>query len=339
MKTHKIDYFKWAFIITIILTVVLIIVYVVQFHGTLSSIHSDFADFGSYLGSITGLLAFAGVLYTIRESQKSDQIDNERTTFYNLLGLYQRQVDTIKYINDNTEKIGIEAFKEYANEARCLFYAHIMYYHIKSGKELPKEIIPDVNEKHFWEICRKYQVSSFSELRAIFIYHLEEGPLASLQFVYDIKDIIKSTDFNTSYHLAVTSICNRMIFDDKQYHQIYEIIRHTGDYLYGQYGRYLGQYYRNIYYLLNSLVDFKFKNDYSKIFRAQLSLDELTILLFNSMNYRSTRKTIFLLKEFDIFNNIDPDQLALFGYTVEEEKKSEIINLLFQEFRNDPENR
>lgn len=94
MKRPQIDIIKYALIATAIFTLILILVYVYRFHHGLSYNHNDFADFGSYLGSITGLLAFIGVLYTIKDSQINRQIDNERSTFYNLLGLYQHQVDT-----------------------------------------------------------------------------------------------------------------------------------------------------------------------------------------------------------------------------------------------------
>ena len=118
MKRPQIDIIKYALIATAIFTLILILVYVYRFHHGLSYNHNDFADFGSYLGSITGLLAFIGVLYTIKDSQINRQIDNERSTFYNLLGLYQHQVDTNKYTEHQIEKTGIEAFKAYAHEAR-----------------------------------------------------------------------------------------------------------------------------------------------------------------------------------------------------------------------------
>ena len=104
MKRPQIDIIKYALIATAIFTLILILVYVYRFHHGLSYNHNDFADFGSYLGSITGLLAFIGVLYTIKDSQINRQIDNERSTFYNLLGLYQHQVDTNKYTEHQIEK-------------------------------------------------------------------------------------------------------------------------------------------------------------------------------------------------------------------------------------------
>lgn len=83
----------------------------------------------------------------------------------------------------------------------------------------------------------------------------------------------------------------------------------------------------------------KYPNDYSKIFRAQLSSDELTVILFNSMSSQSTLKTISLLKKFDIFNNIIALELPISGYDTEKEIVIQTINSLFHEFIADSTNK
>ena len=77
----------------------------------------------------------------------------------------------------------------------------------------------------------------------------------------------------------------------------------------------------------------------SKIFRAQLSSDELTVILFNSMSSQSTLKTISLLKKFDIFNNIIALELPISGYDTEKEIVIQTINSLFHEFIADSTNK
>ena len=156
--------------------------------------------------------------------------------------------------------------------------------------------------------------------------------------IYEIKGIIMSSKIHEMYRIIVASICNRICIE-KRYQQLYKFIRNVGDYLYGQYGQYLGQYHRNIYYLLDSIQNFKYPNDYSKIFRAQLSSDELTVILFNSMSSQSTLKTISLLKKFDIFNNIIALELPISGYDTEKEIVIQTINSLFHEFIADSTNK
>ena len=81
------------------------------------------------------------------------------------------------------------------------------------------------------------------------------------------------------------------------------------------------------------------RDSYSKIFRAQLSSDELTVILFNSMSSQSTLKTISLLKKFDIFNNIIALELPISGYDTEKEIVMQTINSLFHEFIADSTNK
>ena len=337
MKRPQIDIIKYALIATAIFTLILILVYVYRFHHGLSYNHNDFADFGSYLGSITGLLAFIGVLYTIKDSQINRQIDNERSTFYNLLGLYQHQVDTNKYTEHQIEKTGIEAFKAYAHEARSLFYAYVIYHFIKDGEKFPSELtqVSKLDEQAFLEIYTKFGVHSTTELNVLL---KSRDPKYYYDTIYEIKGIIMSSKIHEMYRIIVASICNRICIE-KRYQQLYKFIRNVGDYLYGQYGQYLGLYHRNIYYLLDSIQNFKYPNDYSKIFRAQLSSDELTVILFNSMSSQSTLKTISLLKKFDIFNNIIALELPISGYDTEKEIVIQTINSLFHEFIADSTNK
>ena len=337
MKRSQIDIIKCALIATVIFTLILISVYVYRFHHGLSHNHNDFADFGSYLGSITGLLAFIGVLYTIKDSQINRQIDNERSTFYNLLRLYQHQVDINKYTDHQVETTGIEAFKAYAHEARSLFHAYVIYHFIKDGEEFPSELtqIGKLDEQVFQEIYTKFGVHSTTELNALL---RNRDPQYYYDTIYEIKDIIMTSKLHDMYRIITASICNR-ICTEKRYQQLYTFIRNIGDYLYGQYGQYLGQYHRNIYYLLDSIQNFKYPNDYSKIFRAQLSSDELTVILFNSMSSQSTLKTISLLKKFDIFNNIIALDLPISGYDTEKDIVMQTISSLFHEFITDSTNK
>lgn len=47
-----------------VLAIVMLLVYFFQFGGNLSNDHRRWGEFGSYFASVTGLLAFLGVIYT-----------------------------------------------------------------------------------------------------------------------------------------------------------------------------------------------------------------------------------------------------------------------------------
>lgn len=73
----------------------------------------------------------------------------------------------------------------------------------------------------------------------------------------------------------------------------------------------LGTYFRNAYYILEMASEFNSPKNYSKIFRAQLSKDELTLLFFNSFSSLSTPKTRELYLSADLFNNLELKDIRL----------------------------
>ncbi|HJF80804.1 putative phage abortive infection protein, partial [Phocaeicola plebeius] len=73
----------------------------------------------------------------------------------------------------------------------------------------------------------------------------------------------------------------------------------------------LGTYFRNDYYILDTVSDFKSPQKYSNIFRAQLSKKELAILFFNSFSSFSNHKTRQLYLDADLFNNLELKDIRL----------------------------
>ena len=61
--------------ISIAIAIVLLIAFICKFYNTnFSDDSTDWGNFGAYLGSITGLLAFSGVLINIHLTQKQSNI-------------------------------------------------------------------------------------------------------------------------------------------------------------------------------------------------------------------------------------------------------------------------
>lgn len=65
-------------IVVLIISVIMIIIYFVKFHAGLSDDLSDWGSFGDYFGSVAGLLAFLGVLYSLIQSNKATEEANEK---------------------------------------------------------------------------------------------------------------------------------------------------------------------------------------------------------------------------------------------------------------------
>jgi len=99
--------------------ILMIGLYFCNFHEGFSNKDSSWSSFGSYFGSISSLLAFAGILYTIHHSDKRAKVteqqirtQEERGVFFKMLELYQKQLDSVSYNGEKGTAVFL-CMKEY----------------------------------------------------------------------------------------------------------------------------------------------------------------------------------------------------------------------------------
>lgn len=92
---------------------------------------------------------------------------------------------------------------------------------------------------------------------------------------------------------------------------IAEACTKAANHCFALYKNQLGAYFRNTYYILEMASEFNSPQNYSKIFRAQLSKHELVLLFFNSFSSLSTPKTRELYLNADLFNNLELKDVRL----------------------------
>jgi hypothetical protein len=144
--------------------------------------------------------------------------------------------------------------------------------------------------------------------------------------------------FDCKSYYSYTSNVIKSTIVSKDIISMYKASRYVGDYIYKRNGYILGQYYRNIYYLMNMMADFKGVKTYSKIFRAQLSQHELLLLFYNAVSSQSTKKTVRYLLTYEIFNNINSDDIYLCN-SDEFDNVQDYITSILNEYLADPTNR
>lgn len=86
--------------------------------------------------------------------------------------------------------------------------------------------------------------------------------------------------------------------------------------LYEENGHFLGQYFRNMYYVLNT-IDQSSLNDtnkayYAHLYRAQLSRYELALGVFNAVWEKSSFDMVRLLLKYDILDDVYREDIVLF---------------------------
>lgn len=291
----------------LVVSVIMLGFYFCKFNNGFSTDNDNWGAFGSYFASITGLLAFAGALYAIHNSNKQAKSIEERGVFFKILESYQKQVNSAEY---NGQK-GIEAFKEYGE--RVINYSSVYltldYY------------------------CKKY-----------FNDYVEEGCLCDEECLLrdEIIKLYKSVESDKSLSVKNELIdnfyTNDIITKSREFYKYnsrimkpkdhLSIMKQAADKLYNEEGHFLGSYFRNIYYLLMSIRDYQNSAFYFNFFRAQLSRYELVILLYNAISSQSNESVIelYVNKGNTIFNNIDADDVL--GCTIKRRGQGPFFNSL-----------
>lgn len=292
--------------VVLAVSLIMLAFYFCKFNDGLSTNNGDWASFGSYFGSITGLLAFAGVLYTAWQSDKrankaekrteeaeqkakeESKLREERDLFFKLLELYQRQVDSI-----SAEVSGVTAFKEYGIMANKYLKLYIALEGLRDGKE---------GFEGYGVFCRAIQnyFTSNARLRSRQLSECIDNYL-------EMKYISKMLDYYSEANVYANNLMKSMTIED-----IGQRMKIVADIIYKEKGHLLGQYYRTIFYLLNLTSAFMQKTEYYKIFRSQLSRYELLMLLYNVISNQSTTEVKSLYQDCDIFNNINADDVLAY---------------------------
>jgi hypothetical protein len=305
--------------ITVGVFVLMIIFYFCNFHEGFSDKDSSWSNFGSYFASITGLMAFAGVLYTAWQSEKrAEKVKEEsikreeRDLFFKLLDLHQEKLSSIIYIDQDTKKVhsGFDAIGKYVdilNSSLC-DYA-INYYIVKYSHPL-QTMITESEEKDYIVyiknrckiICNENKIGDDS------IFNFENVDFEKIQRF--IKKNIQKTYFYKLYNLneykinSMEEIFNTLNKSENK-DGIYLGIKLVGNIINEQFGHILGQYFRNMYYVLDTCKNFKNDNEYYfKLYRAQLSRTEIVLCLLNAISDKSSPKFVKLLNDNNILDDL-----------------------------------
>lgn len=338
---HKL-YYKILSISTISLLILLLFMlggYIWTFHNGLSENHQTWGEFGNFFGSITGLLAFIGVLYTIRQGKTQE----ERNIFFQLLNMFQNKVNEIQYYSDDkkidTPIHGLKAFYYYSNDIKKYYILSLLIQRIKiidnedsilekkSKKYITPERYNDLLEQIKKVLPLIYKASgknTFQELKE-HIIHIEEYEEA---FIHSLSNKIC---YSSLVYLGY--ILTEQLLASKNYFEIHLAMNRSSNLLYEHSQHQLGQYFRNVYYILNIIHPFKNNKIFSKIFRAQLSRYELIIILFNATSKHSSCIAIEQLKKYDIFNNLCPNDVNLYHATNRQQVEELIGNVLEINFK------
>jgi len=321
----------WMVIIVVLISIIMIIIYFWKSNDGLSYDSNSWSAFGSYFGSVTGLLAFAGVLYSShlsekraeeaeakleqqeKESRKRYIEDSERAIFFQLLDLHNNKLESVNY-NPLSK-----------TETKIYFYSnvdHIFPKDNKSGFEAFKSYVKLANNYLCMYLIAK-DIEKYNTKQQLIEYYSDQQ---TQNFDHIYKATFNSQDYATLNQKLSDSILNNNIYENDWFNddcykwallkckklnkkEMYEALKYSYDLIYRDYGHILGHYFRNMYYILDTITNFRggvdkdeYKKKYARIFRAQLSRFEIALIICNAVSSQSTKKVIELLQYYDILN-------------------------------------
>lgn len=309
----------------IFLPIILIIIFIPIYEITCSKIllrDIPLSDFGSFFAGITGLLAFWTVVVSLHLSERrADKVekesrdrfkeDSERNIFFQLLELHTNKVNAVEF---NGIK-GAEAFKELAdianNNLNILYVTQLV---IDKCKHIKKDelIILVKNEPQILVLLNSmYRIYCGSDLyKTTCNYDKIRPMIINLVTLIENKGIqVYNSIYKDNYSVIARYLINypNTLLMEKNS----EYIKVIADFMYEEYGHILGHYFRNMYYVMDTIDSFSDKKNYKELFRAQLSRYELALGLFNAVSSNSSDKMIHLLKEFEVYKDIYPNDITI----------------------------
>lgn len=311
-------------VICLLIIAGILISYFLKFPQGLSNVHQQWGEFGSLFGAITGLVAFVGVLFTLRQSKRQGERSEERSVFFTMLNIFDQNREKIIAESKAEDRPEIEDKREKriwlkGHEAFGLIselYLGVLNMHaVNSAPEIFKDYM-DLEKMIFADPTFEKVDNLHDDIKM---------GIANIYIEYNTRPDEKDETEQIADWIY-ESIGHRIInhyFSTGNIPMILELFRRTADEVFEIYRNQLGTYLRNVYYLLDLLVSFTGDNNYGAIFRAQLSKDDLIIIFFNAFSSQATDKTRDYYLLFSIFNNMKWEDLKLQqkGYVANEQLK------------------
>ena len=203
-------------------------------------------------------------------------------------------------------------------------------------KNVCTDIILDVF-LHKLKVCdfEKFDVlvkSIFSQVNTYRDFKVDNNgdPEENREIVRRCLDTYKNAiTFSIEGNLTIEQYQQVLLYTTKE--EQYKAVRRAMDLVYESNKSGLGAYLRTIYYLLNLIRSFDERETLVKIFRAQLSREELVLLLFNAVSSKSNRDVIHLMVDNDMFNNLNLEDLYFVSGSTKDEKIKNIFSLFDEE--------
>lgn len=296
-KSNNSGFIKLLIWITGAASAVMLGFYLWKFHDhSFSETPADWGNFGDYIGSITGLLAFLGVLYSLTLTEKRAEKIEERDVFFKLMEMHQKALDSIKRVIDNKVVEAVSPLTRYVNIINNILYEYsinssIVKLGVEGIDKVIKENSNDYLSTAFIQQCKFIHKRNpkYSSLNDQNVHIDRDFVLSETSKLIDQTLIYKASEhhFGDKQLFLKSNIYDFFIPSKFTMNDMYLALKLTGNYMNEEYGALLGRYFETMHYILKTCRDFQ--EDYFELYRAQLSRNEVILCLCYAMSDKSVK--------------------------------------------------
>ena len=336
----------WIILILSLIVAYMLWRYFCQFAGNgWSDDPMEWGAFGSYMGAITGLLAFVGVLASIRnankkaekaeknteELRKETQVRDERDLFFKLMESHYSTINSVIFSNKGKDDInGVYAFKEY--RSLLIIYLNLLvlfqpYKQYESVDEWIKSIDQNNLFKEFfdkWQETtgesspelkkkRKELEEKYSDVREMYLSTW--GAFLNIKFILACAYELKTLMFYYRQLNLSDPICLNFMRNDNfgQYTKEVqkEIYIQVARCLENEHGSFLSYHFNNVCYITRTIS--KFKHDpeqyYMTYWKSKLSSTESLLFFYYLLYSEGNNDVLDIVCTYKLLDNIIPSDL------------------------------
>ncbi|WP_455510358.1 hypothetical protein [Butyricimonas paravirosa] len=311
VEDKQLSNLRWVMWIVGVITCLMPIVYMLNFwDGIISDESSDWGAFGAYMGAITGLLAFLGVLYTIRQSSIQAVTRDERDLFFKLVEENQKTLDSLIFPAEKKEDVthGIIALESYVKDINADFQLLVVLTSSR-GCDSYEEWIKKITPQEIHDEETRYYVMVYTNLidkilevvtpskdiaNAVSLHKEDPEQLQTAReecYKYidnQLEDVEKGDLDTEKFYIAKIlaseplALIARWIWWHSDDLGRFRVLEYTANVFYKKYLNEIIYHFNNVGYLIYTINSFvgRDKDFYMKYLRSKLSANESYLLLF-----------------------------------------------------------
>jgi hypothetical protein len=238
--------------------------------------HSDWAEFGSYLGGTLGpilaLLAFLGVIRTLAITRQQYRAQSDESRFFNLVNLHMNKVNSL-CISERWK--GYNSFQRFINSyesiGRQKMASMVWRRCFESPSTAPDYLIDHVGTKLSASLGKKITTGEMRD-------HLVSSTARDEVLRAALGDTEKLKGDEETQGIGF-----RLFSESSMKDKVCELIA-AYDNFYEDLGQHFGHYFRNMHHILRFIKVCNDREEFRRTYRAQLSRYEIVGLFYNYMS-------------------------------------------------------